>query len=246
MKLLFVFLSHFLFFVSYSIYSADISIGLEGGKYESVYDSNQHDLWVLPYIGYESEYFYIDGTEAGFYIVNSETQKLKLKGFYYMTEFESKHAETASLKQLNDRHDAIILGLSNAYITPYGAINAELGFDTFNGSHGLVGNFSYIGMINYKAFSLLPELGMNIMSAKHTRYYYGVSQQESERTGLALWQPNYSIVPYLQFSGNYSFTNSLNIWGAFTGRFFPSAIRNSPMVSKNTTIELTIGFSYKL
>ncbi|MFV5944116.1 MipA/OmpV family protein [Klebsiella pneumoniae] len=246
MKTLIIAISYFLFFISYPTYPADISIGLEGGKYESGYNSRQQELWALPYLGYESKYFYIDGTEAGYYVVNSEKQKVKIKASYYMTEYKSKDGKTAPLQQLNDRHDAVILGLSNTYISPYGAINTELGFDAFNGSKGLVANISYIGMIPYKKFTLLPELGLNIMSTKHTRYYYGVNEQESDRTGLPLWQPKHSFVPYLQLSGNYSFTNSLNLWGALTGRFFPSTIRNSPMVNQNTAIELTIGFSYSL
>ena len=85
---------------------------------------------------------------------------------------------------------------------------------------------------------------MDFSNAQNTRYYYGVSEKESARTGLAAWRPQGSIVPYAQLAMNYAWTPLWNTWAQFTQRFYPSTISDSPMVNKNNLRELTVGVSY--
>ncbi|NUU64551.1 MipA/OmpV family protein [Enterobacteriaceae bacterium BIT-l23] len=233
-----------LMLVSVSGEGADFSLGLQGGSYGTAYKTRHADYWVLPYIGYDGETWYIDGTEAGYNIVKNDSHLLRAKVYYYTTEYRSRDGRNRAMRSLSSRHSTMMAGLSYQYTTPWGAFSTTVGGDTLDNSNGMTINAAWIAMKQWGGFTLVPEVGVDWSNAQNTRYYYGISHQESARSGLKAWRPHDSYVPYLQLAMNYAWTPRWNTWGEITGRFYPSTIRNSPMVNKNGVVELTIGASY--
>ena len=56
--------------------------------------------------------------------------------------------------------------------------------DTLNNSNGLVGDVTYLYKFNLDALTLVPGVGVMWNSKNQNKYYYGVSANESRRSGL--------------------------------------------------------------
>ncbi|NIG76395.1 MipA/OmpV family protein [Cedecea neteri] len=224
--------------------AASWSLGAQGGLYQTPYQTRHQLRWALPYVGYDGKTWYLDGTEAGYNFINTDTLLLRAKVYYYDTLYRADTGQTPALRGLNNRHSTMMGGMTMQYTTPIGAFSATLAGDTLGVSNGVTANSAYIAMAQWGDFTLVPEAGMDFSNAQNTRYYYGVSDKESAKTGLATWRPQGSIVPYAQLAMNYAWTPLWNTWAQFTQRFYPSAISDSPMVNKNNLRELTVGMSY--
>lgn len=224
--------------------AASWSLGAQGGQYQTPYQTRYLLSWALPYVGYDGATWYIDGTEAGYNVINTDTLLLRAKVYYYDNQYQADSGQTAALQGLDSRHSTMMGGIAMLYTTPIGAFSATLAGDTLGVSNGMTANAAYIALAQWGDFTLVPEAGMDFSNAQNTRYYYGISEKESRRTGLATWRPQASIVPYAQLAMNYAWTPQWNTWALFTQRFYPSTISDSPMVNKNNLRELTMGVSY--
>lgn len=54
--------------------SADFTLGVQGGTFGTAYKTRHADYGALPYIGYSGKEWYIDGTEAGYNFIITDTQ----------------------------------------------------------------------------------------------------------------------------------------------------------------------------
>jgi outer membrane scaffolding protein for murein synthesis (MipA/OmpV family) len=225
-------------------HSADFSLGVQGGSYGTAYKTRHADYWALPYIGYNGQTWYIDGTEAGYNFVNTDTQIFRAKVYYYTNQYSASDGRNAAMRSLDSRNSTMMAGFTYQYISPIGAFSTTLGADTLNNSQGVTVNAAYILLQQWGNFILVPEIGVDWSNAQNTRYYYGISEQESARSGLSPWRPHDSFVPYLQLAMNYAWSKQWNTWGEITGRLYPSTISDSPMVNKHGVTELTLGVSY--
>lgn len=232
-----------LFFVEVT-HGADFSLGIQGGSYGTAYKTRHADHWGLPYIGYNGKDWYIDGTEAGFNFINTDTQLFRTKLYYYTNQYSSSDGRNSAMRSLNSRYSTMMLGFTWQYISPVGAFSTTVGADTLNNSKGVTVNAAYILLQQWGHFTLVPEVGVDWSNAQNTRYYYGISEEESEHSGFSAWRPHDSYVPYLQLAVNYAWSKQWNTWSEITGRFYPSTISDSPMVNKRDVTELTVGVSY--
>ncbi|SVK53275.1 MltA-interacting protein precursor [Acinetobacter baumannii] len=81
-------------------------------------------------------------------------------------------------------------------------------------------------------------------SKNQNKYYYGVSANESRRSGLDSYTPSDSWAPYLELSANYQINKSWNAF--FVGRYvkLSDEVKDNPMVDKSYTGLLMTGVSY--
>lgn len=227
-----------------SIPACAVSLGAEGGIYESAYHVKHPDRWVLPYIGYQLGKFYIDGTEFGYNIYDDTTNTLKLKGYYLETQFDSDSAKEPSLRKLDNRHNTMMAGLNYTLTTAVGAFSFTSAVDTLNQSKGVTANFTYMVMKQWGGVTVIPMLGVDWNNRKYTRYYYGISSEEASRSGLSTFQPGSSVIPFASLALNYNFNNRWNVWTEITERTYSDEIKRSPMVNKSAVTEWTLGVSY--
>jgi outer membrane scaffolding protein for murein synthesis (MipA/OmpV family)/uncharacterized membrane protein HdeD (DUF308 family) len=220
------------------------SLGLEGGSYGTPYDDRHAENWLLPYVGYTYQQFYIDGTEAGYKLLNDGAHALTLKVWYLDVQYDASAGRTHALRTLNNRHSTMLAGASYLYTTPFGGLQATLGADALNQSKGVTANLSWILMKQWGNLTVLPIAGVDWNNGQQNRYYYGISDDEAVRSSLSAYRPHASMIPFVSLAMNYDWQNRLNTWTELTGRFYSSTITDSPMVNKNAIAELTVGFSY--
>ncbi|MCK6964545.1 MipA/OmpV family protein [Enterobacter bugandensis] len=221
-----------------------VSLGMQGGSYGTPYNDRYTENWALPYIGMNYKEFYIDGTEMGYTLLEDSTNTLNLKVWYLDAQYDAARGCTAALRSLNSRHSTLMAGASYLYTTPIGGFQTTLGVDALNQSQGVTTNFSWILMNQWGGLTLVPMAGVDWNNGQQNRYYYGISDDEARRSGLDVWRPHASVIPFVSLAANYDWQNNWNSWVEATGRFYSSTITDSPMVNKKTIAEMTVGFSY--
>ena len=66
----------------------------------------------------------------------------------------------------------------------WGTLRTTFTGDTLNNSNGTVGDVTYLYKFNLDALTLVPGVGVMWNSKNQNKYYYGVSANESRRSGL--------------------------------------------------------------
>ncbi|MGX5056684.1 MipA/OmpV family protein [Enterobacter asburiae] len=220
------------------------SLGLQGGSYGTPYNDRGAENWILPYIGLNYQQFYIDGTEMGYTLLDNPTNTLKLKVWYLDVQYDASDGRSAALRSLNNRHSTMLAGASYLFTTPIGGFQTTLGIDALKQSKGVTANFSWILMKQWGGLTFVPMTGVDWNNGQQNRYYYGIKENEARRSGLEVWKPHSSAIPFVSLAANYDWQNNWNSWAELTGRLYSSTLTGSPMVNKNAIAELTAGFSY--
>ncbi len=226
-------------------YADSLSLGLIGEIDQSPYLGVSHDNSIRPYVNYESPLFYIDGLEAGFYLHQSAMQQLTLGVLYDETGFKPKHSDNWQMKQLDRRKYSAMATLDYTVITSFGAFGATLNHDILGRSKGTTFAVSYSVAKSLDKLTLMPSVGLTWHDRRYNNYYYGISEAESKRSGLAAYKSKQGINPYIELNVSYQVTPKWQIMGTARYDHLNKNIRRSPMVNRNNLYSLQLGFAYQ-
>lgn len=221
--------------------AADWGIGVEGEALITPYKSYKTDYSVIPYLGYDNKIVYLDGTEAGVYVVNDDKNTFKARVWYLDVEYDPDHARQSGMRQLDPRHSTMMAGLSYQRITDIGAFRGEVSGDTLNTSNGVIATLAWAGQIVARPVTIYPQAGVDWYSEKLVTYYYGISDREAARSGLSAWSPHDAFAPWLAIAADWKVTDSLHFYLQPRVTFLPATIRNSPMVDDNVITDIESG-----
>lgn len=227
---------------SLGVQAADISLGVNGMASVSPYKAKHTDYMALPSFNYDNDIWYIDGAEAGYYVLNDDTNELKLKMFYDGKSYDA--GDGAMMRNLNDRRATLMTGASYQYTLPFGAVSTQVAADVLNHSKGITANLAYLNMLTCGAFTVVPELGVDWANAQQNRYYYGISSEEARRTNIATYRPGSAFTPYLSLTLDYQLTAHWEIYASARVDWLPSSVRSSPMVDRSETYSYGVGVKY--
>jgi len=104
---------------------SDLSLGLGGSLETSAYKMRYRDYSVLPVLNYDDDTWYLDGAEAGYYLINDDVNELKIKAYYDFTSYNSNLGHGDAMRSLKDRHGSLMAGFSYQYTTDYGAVHTQ-------------------------------------------------------------------------------------------------------------------------
>ncbi|HHE7624681.1 TPA: MipA/OmpV family protein, partial [Proteus mirabilis] len=116
--------------------------------------------------------------------------------------------------------------------------------DLLGKSNGIIADAAYLYPFELGNWSLQPGIGAVWENKKQNRYAYGISQGESQRSGLAEYRPNDSWRPYVEISANYKFAENWDFFAMGRVDRLPSEVKDSPMVNKSVTAILWTGVTY--
>ncbi|WP_312072564.1 MipA/OmpV family protein [Atlantibacter sp.] len=221
--------------------AADIGIGVEGEAQFTPYKSYKTDYSAIPYLGYDNKIVYLDGTEAGVYLVNDDKNEFKARVWYLDVEYDPDNARQWAMRQLDTRHSTLMAGLSYQRITDIGAFRGEISGDTLNTSNGVMATLAWAGQIVVKPVTFYPQAGVDWYSEKLARYYYGVSERESMRSGLDSFSPHSAVAPWLAVAADWEVTRDVHFYLQPRITFLPSTIRHSPMVDDTVLTDIQSG-----
>lgn len=224
--------------------SPDISIGIIGSMDTSPYHAQTHDYSVMPLFAYDNDSEYIEGAEVGYYVINDDRQELRLKAYYDDTAYHNSDGHSDAMRGLQNRKATMMAGVSYQFTTAIGAFHSQLAADTLNHSNGLTANASWLNQLNVSRLILSGELGSDWANGKQTRYYYGISDAESRRSGLSRYHPKATFIPYINLTAQYPLAEHWQSFIALRSNFLSATVRHSPMVNQQQTYSLSSGLSY--
>ncbi|WP_163278914.1 MipA/OmpV family protein, partial [Klebsiella aerogenes] len=78
-------------------------------------------------------------------------------------------------------------------------------------SNGWVGEASLFRQMPMGKLTLTPAVGVLYYDENFNQYYYGISGNESRRSGLSSYAPGDSWTPYVGLSAKYALTSNLTL-----------------------------------
>lgn len=226
--------------------NARLKLGLNASMNHYAYDTD-NDVTIMPQAFYDNNRVYIEGSEAGFYGYKDANNEWRLTASYDSRSFDPADANKAALQQLDERKWSALVGTSYMRITPYGGFKAQIETDALGRSDGTTAKIAHLS--RFKAMNdtvtIYPELGLQWYNDKYNNYYFGVSEQESLRTGVKSYKADSSINPYLNISASYNLSPR---WSAFISEhleYLNSEQQDSPLVDNRVDNKLKIGFNYQ-
>lgn len=224
---------------------SNLTLGVGVGVVEHPYKDYDSDFYPIPVITYESENFWFRGLGGGYYLWNDNTDKLSIMAYWSPMYFKPGDSDDHQLHCLDRRKSTMMAGVSYAHHTQYGFLRTSLAGDTFDNSNGIVWDLAWLYRYTDGGLTLTPGIGVEWNSENQNNYYYGVSREESLRSGLRGYNPNDSWNPYLEISANYNFAGNWSVYGTARYTRLSDEITDSPMVDKTWTGILSTGVTYR-
>ncbi|WP_434778034.1 MipA/OmpV family protein [Neisseria sp. Ec49-e6-T10] len=227
------------------VLATNLKIGLVTEVDFPVYKDTKNDLTVLPLLDYDNGTVYIDGFDMGAYLYQNDQHELAINANYHDNGFRPKDSSNEHMQKLDKRHETIMLGVNYTHIANWGVIDTRFNTDILGKNKGFLADVGYLAVFQKKHFTFAPKIGVSWHSNHYNNYYYGVSQQESKKTGFQSYQSRQSIQPYLEMNMNYQISPKVDIF--FSGRYeqLRSQIKNSPIVEKSYAPSIQLGMKYQ-
>lgn len=226
-------------------YAADVSLGVGALGSTSVYRGDDSHVYPFPMLNYESERFYFRGLGGGYYLWNDGENQLSLTAYYLPLGFKPGDNDDARMQQLDKRRGTLMAGAAYRHLAEWGEIRTVLAGDTLDYSNGIIWDTAYLYHFTMGDLNITPGIGASWFSENMNRYYYGVSSQESTRSGFSRYRPGDGWSPYVELSANYRLTPNWSVWAV--GRYIrlSDETKDSPIVDSSYSAVMGAGVSYR-
>lgn len=234
---------------------ADWSLGVAGISSDGSFKGIGRDNFAVPLIGYEGERVYFRGLEVG-YRINPQARDLPLQqrsphewsvvvtGAPF--RFRPTDSDDPQMRELDSRSFSAEVAIDYKYRTPFGVADLRAGQDIRGNGHRLAASYAYPISTDFRRWQVSPAIGATFISSGYTDYYYGVSADESMRSGLPEYSSQDAVNPFARISGYYRFNEDWSMFGAITGSRLSSKIANSPMADGRyiNTVLLAVSYTF--
>ncbi|NMP28180.1 MipA/OmpV family protein [Rahnella sp. SAP-1] len=237
-------LSASLLLIAVTTQAKDLALGLDNEWQISPYRATRVDYFPFPLLTWTGDTFYIDGDEAGILAWKDEYNELKIKGLWFDRSYDRGDGNGWAMQQLNNRRTTMMAGVSYQRITPLGALFGQVAADTLGVSNGIMATLSWQALLPIEQLAVIPAFGLDWESARQNRYYYGVSDAESERSSLPAYNPTASLTPWIQMAFDYTFSPRWDGYASARVNFLDQTVTSSPMVDKSQSYVVDVGVNY--
>ncbi|MDR1241745.1 MAG: MipA/OmpV family protein [Deltaproteobacteria bacterium] len=222
----------------------ELSLGVAVSVSTSPYKSYTGQFSVFPLVSYEGRHAYIRGFTAGIKVVNLENLECSVFAGYDDSSFDASDTSDRRLRLLKDRYPGVVAGVAARVITPYGVFQAGGAADVSGQSSGITGTFDFLLPLEYGPLEVIPSVGVRWNDRKYNNYYYGVSGNEAQRSGLDEYRSGSGFAPCLGLVLDYSITDNWEVFCHGEVAFLSHAVKDSPMVGNSRAQSLTLGVTY--
>jgi len=225
--------------------ASELSVGAGALYNESIYRGYNENTHAVPIISYEGNSFYIRQTTLGYALFKSKRDEISLTGSWMPLKFDPADNDDNAMKQLDKRDGSAMAGAAWYHHENWGSLKLSAAADIQDNSGGWVGELSYFRPLTFGKLLITPAVGVYYYDDAFNRYYYGVSNHESRRSGLSSWSPGSSWMPYMGLTMKYPLTRNLVLLANATYSVLPDEIKDSPMVDKDDSLTLLAGVSWR-
>lgn len=148
------------------------------------------------------------------------------------------------MRMLDKRRSTLMAGLSYSFVGAWGMIRSSVARDILGKSDGYAAEASYHLPIIREKLTVLPGAGVAWQSGKHSDYYFGVSREESARSGMRGYEADASFLPFVGVEAKYAVTERLSAVAAIRAELLTGSIKDSPMVGRSATVSGALGAQF--
>lgn len=200
----------------------------------------------VPLVLYDNNRLYAEGAEFGALPYKDDKNWLKVGVTYDGTNFNPKDANTPALRLLDERKVSVNAHVSYMHITPVGGFEVKAMTDVLGRSSGqkiTLAHRSKFELLDDK-LTLYPKFGVTWQSDKYNEYYYGVSADESVRSGVQQYTIKDSVAPFVGVGAKYQINEQWGLFGNQHAQWLSSSQQDSPLTDDKVNVSTHLGLTY--
>lgn len=141
-----------------------------------------------PIISYEGRKFHFRGGSFGYKLLDSDSTEVSLMASPYMMRFKRKDSHDPQLRQLSNRGFSAMAGVAVRHTAPWGLLQGNVQAEVSGHGGGVAADAKYAYPLPMGRVTLVPGVGLNYAGKGLNDYYFGVSEDEARRSGLARYR----------------------------------------------------------
>jgi outer membrane protein len=218
-----------------------LGAGIRGSQDRYVGQERGPDL--VPLYLYQGRWFFAEGTSAGLHLLDDDIFDLDIILRYRFDTLDPEdYGELAN--GLSTRRQTLDGGVSGAATTRFGQFKVEWVTDLQNHHDGSELDVTYRYPFKWRSFSLSPFVTLSYLDDNLANYYYGVTQEESDATGIPAYQVGSTQNLSFGLTSSWQATDHIFVFGNLGYQVLNTDIQNSPLVSEDVDGVAYIGAGY--
>lgn len=220
-----------------------VQIGVSAYHVDAGFAKYEPETKIVPTVFYESQRMYVRGNQLGVNLIKSQDKELSAYVQTAGDPYNPKNAESDHQK-LKKTNGSIMAGGSYLYVTRLGGLQAQMATEVAGNSGGSLAKLSYLAKFKQGGLTVVPSAGVTWYDKNYNNHYYGISQAESDATGLNAYQPNAGFSPFVSVMATYAMDDSLSLFLNQNTSIHGNEQLNSPKVKDRTISATTVGLLY--
>ncbi|WP_083196456.1 MipA/OmpV family protein [Serratia sp. 14-2641] len=225
-------------------YAGDWSVGVGVLAEQLPYRDYDAQYIPLPILTYQGEQFFINGQGIGINLLSSEKHNLHLAVNYSPLSFKPTDSDDPAMKKLDKRRATAMAGIGYQYHADWGSINADIATDVLGYSDGVIADVGYQYRFQFGKLQLVPGFGMRWQNRAFNNYYFGISERESQRSGMQQYQAKSGVTSYISLASYYAINNDWQLFLMGYNEQMSDTVKDSPMTDRDYSINAVAGVLY--
>ncbi|WP_025122626.1 MULTISPECIES: MipA/OmpV family protein [unclassified Serratia (in: enterobacteria)] len=225
-------------------YAGEWSIGTGVLAEQLPYRDYKTQYIPLPIVTYQGEQLFINGQGIGINILNSESHNLHLAVNYSPLSFKPADSDDPAMKRLDKRRATAMAGIGYQYHARWGSLGGKVATDVLGYSDGVIADVGYQYTFELGKLRLIPSVGMRWQNRSFNNYYFGITEQESRRSGMQQYRAKSGVSHYLSVASYYALNNNWQLFLMGYNEQISDSAQDSPMTDHDYSIYVVTGVLY--
>ena len=230
-----------------SSFAGQWSAGAVGLLQSNPYAGGEGGVNVFPAIAYEGEKLVVRGPFADYYLVGGQRDRSSLAITVGLGPNQLDVDNDPDLLGIEDRDSSILGGLRYSTTLLKGRLSASITTDLTNehqGQRAIIGWQRPIAFAKDRRWQILGGVELEYLTSNYTQFYFGVSQEEAQRSTFAQYTPGSVVQPSVTLNGYYNITKRWQLIANLGWQVLDSDIKNSPIVDQSSVPTGLLGIIY--
>lgn len=220
------------------------SLGVAVVALKSPYTGYKTDTVGAPVISYEGRRFHFRGGSFGYTLLDNDSTELSVLAAPYMMRFKHNDSDDVRLRQLSNRGFSAMAGVAVRHTAPWGLVQANVQAEVSGHGGGVSADAKYAYPLPTGRVTLVPGVGVNYAGSALNDYYFGVSEAEARRSGLARYRAGSGVSPYMDLTAVMPLGAHWTATASVRRSILSTAVEDSPMTSGKHMDSAALSLSY--
>ncbi len=220
------------------------SVGIAVVALKAPYAGYDTDRLAAPIVSWEGRSFFFRGGSVGYRLHQTAQSELALTASPYVMRFRRRDSHDPQLRQLDNRSLSGMLGVSWRHQAEWGVLQANAQAEVTGHGGGFSADARYAYPVPAGRVTFMPAVGLTYTSADLNDYYFGVSQREAARSGLAHYSAGSGVSPYMDIAAVMPLGPRWTATASIRRTSLADAVRDSPMTRGDHMDTAALSLSY--